>query len=111
MNLHKIKDISSKSGLNIAALAKTVGISEVGIHQSIRTGSMKVEILERICIELNVSPETFFDKAPKSNNVTFTNPSMGILYTIYSELEKSDQHKEAFEKYKKTLPMLALLMQ
>ena len=66
MNFNKIKTICEDKGLPISVLADKIGLSEAGLYQSFRNKSMKVDVLEKIAIELEVPIWIFFDLDPEA---------------------------------------------
>lgn len=66
MNFNKIKSICETKGLPISVLAEKIGFSEAGLYQSFRNESMKVDILEKIAVVLDVPIWVFFDLNPEA---------------------------------------------
>jgi transcriptional regulator with XRE-family HTH domain len=66
MNFNKIKSICETKGLPISVLAEKIGFSEAGLYQSFRNESMKVDILEKIAVVLEVPIWVFFDLNPEA---------------------------------------------
>lgn len=64
MNYSKIKLELERRGITIKEFCREVDITEQGLHQMIRKGSMKVDILERISEVLDVPISYWFDEQP-----------------------------------------------
>lgn len=60
-NLRLIKDIAAAKKITIEALAEKVGINAQAIHVMVRTGSTKIETLEKIASALEVPAFIFMD--------------------------------------------------
>lgn len=60
-NLQLIKDIASAKKITIEELAKKVGINSQAIHVMVRTGSTRIETLEKIASVLEVPAYIFMD--------------------------------------------------
>ncbi len=61
MKYHKIKDLSSEKNISLKHLAVKIGLSEQGLHSSIRNETLKIDTLEKIASALGVSVCDFFD--------------------------------------------------
>lgn len=61
-NLHLIKTLAEKQNLPIKKLADMAGVSEQQIHLMCRTGSTKINTLEKIANILNVPISYFFEE-------------------------------------------------
>lgn len=60
-NLHIIKDIAAAKKITIEELASKVGINAQAIHVMVRTGSTRIETLEKIARVLEVPTYIFMD--------------------------------------------------
>jgi DNA-binding Xre family transcriptional regulator len=67
MYYNKIKTEAENKNLTIKKLADIIGISDAGLYQMIRHESMKIDILEKICKVLGVSPGIFFESGNELN--------------------------------------------
>ena len=63
MNYKDLKDEIKKSNYTIKQCAEIVGMSEVGFHQSLQRETLSLNVYEKICELLGVSPSSFFDDA------------------------------------------------
>jgi transcriptional regulator with XRE-family HTH domain len=61
MNYNKIKDLADQRKIKIIELSEKIGLSKTGLYKTISNKSMKVDTLEAIAKELNVSITQFFD--------------------------------------------------
>lgn len=57
----RLKNLLSENEISIKEFAKRVGLSEIGLHNAIKSNSTKLETLERIAVALSV-PVSFFIK-------------------------------------------------
>lgn len=96
MKLRLIKEICLKKNIPIRWLAEDIGISEPGLHQMIRTGSMKADVLEKICIALNADPVEFFERYREMKNP----------FSVASESEEIEKLKNEVQFYKKIIEKL-----
>ncbi len=62
MNYSKIKTELEHRGITIKEICRQVEITEQGLHQMIRNGSMKIEVLERISEVLGLPVAYWFDE-------------------------------------------------
>lgn len=62
MNYNRIKTELERRGITIKDFCRKVDLTEQGLHQMIRNGSMKVDVLERISDELDVPVSFWFDE-------------------------------------------------
>lgn len=83
-----IKILAEKQGLTIVKLSNLVGVSEQQMHRLVKTGSTKVETLEKIALALNVSASVFFDDNYNPNVVN----EPGASYN-----SKNLDYKKAFD--------------
>lgn len=60
-NLHLIKDIAAAKKITIEELANRVGVNAQAIHVMVRTGSTRIETLEKIAKVLEVPSYIFMD--------------------------------------------------
>jgi transcriptional regulator with XRE-family HTH domain len=59
MNYNKIKTELEDRGITIKDFCRQLNVTEQGLHQMIRNGSMKIDVLERISEVLDV-PVTYW---------------------------------------------------
>lgn len=60
-NLQKIRTVANQKGIAIPYLAGQVGLTPQALQKLIRVNSTSIETLEKIALELKVSPIEFFD--------------------------------------------------
>lgn len=60
-NLQKIRTVANQKGISIPYLAGQVGLTPQALQKLIRVNSTSIETLEKIALELKVSPIEFFD--------------------------------------------------
>ncbi len=62
MDYYKIKYELEKRNIPIKHFCSRIGITEQGLHQMIRKGSMKIELLEKISEELKLPMSFWFQE-------------------------------------------------
>ena len=62
MNINKINELCSKRGITLLQLSKKIGMSN-SFYTTLKTGSLKVETLEKIAEVLEVPITVFFDSS------------------------------------------------
>ena len=60
-NLHLIKVLARKKNLTLKEVAEQLGITQQALSLLIRTGTTRIDTLERIAELLDVSPAIFFE--------------------------------------------------
>lgn len=69
MNLQLIKSLAKENKITLRELSQKIGMSEQGLHRSIRTNSIAAEYLENIAQCLGVSIGVFYgEKQPHTTN-------------------------------------------
>ncbi len=63
-NLQLIKVLARRKDISIKELADDLGITQQAMSLMMRTGSTKIDTLERIAEKLGVSPSVFFEDTP-----------------------------------------------
>ena len=86
MNINKINELCSKRGITLLQLSKKIGMSN-SFYTTLKTGSLKVETLEKIAEVLEVPITVFFDSSSSED-----------IELIKKELELSKQYYTALEK-------------
>lgn len=56
----RLKDLLYHKKISIKNFAKSIGMSEIGLHNAIKNNSTKIETIYKIAEELNVAPSYFF---------------------------------------------------
>lgn len=61
MNYYRIKRELERRNISIRSISKNIGVTEQGLHQMIRNGSMKISVLEEISKFLDVDIAHWFE--------------------------------------------------
>ena len=86
MDYSKIKDISRIKKISIKELASRVGVSQTGLHHSIKTQVMRIDVIEKIAKTLDVNVCVFFeDVAHKSNDTMELNKNIKLFVNFQHE--------------------------
>lgn len=65
MNYYRIKRELERRNISIRSISKNIGVTEQGLHQMIRNGSMKISVLEEISKFLKVDVIYWFQDEHK----------------------------------------------
>lgn len=68
MDYQAIKVMCQKKGITIDSMAEQIGMSRTGLTASLKSGTLKVESLEKISEILDVSPCIFFQNEGNNQN-------------------------------------------
>jgi len=71
MDYQAIKIMCQKKGFTIESMAEQIGMSRTGLTASLKSGTLKIESLEKISEILGVSPCLFFQKDGISQKIDF----------------------------------------
>lgn len=96
MNYYRIKRELERRNISIRSISKNIGVTEQGLHQMIRNGSMKISVLEEISKFLNVDITHWFLDERKTLQV-------GEDTTKYQKLTEDEELKCLNEQLTKTL--------
>lgn len=102
-NLKKIKDIAKGKRIQIRELSERIGITEAGLHGMIKSGSMKVEVLEKIAKELEVPMTIFLDD---TGNYTGNNIAVGHKVSQRIDNGQVDALRRDLDECKKEVALL-----
>ena len=90
MYYSKIKEIAKKKNISLKELALKINVSETGFHQSIRSQSMRIDVIEKIAKALDVNICVFFtDDKFESSDTT----------QLKSEIKELKKQTKKDEKY------------
>lgn len=89
MYYSKIKEVAKKKNISLKELALKINVSETGFHQSIRSESMRIDVIEKIAKELDVNVCVFF--TDHDNNVDIIN--------LKAEIKSLKKDHKKYEKY------------
>jgi len=98
MDLNSIKIFAKEKHITIKELSEKIGMSERGLHKSIKNNSISAEYLEKIAHVLDISVSTFFENDKNKE----TEKYCSILKAI-SETDKNDIIKD-YNIFFKKLP-------
>jgi len=83
MNYNKIRDLMKEKKVTAAFLSRKIKMSVLGFNKSLSNESMKIEVLEKIALILEVPVSYFFDEvlSPKEAQTDT------LIHTLTTELE------------------------
>jgi len=90
MDYSLIKIELERKNLSIRELCNMIDVTEQGLHQMIRNKSMKIEVLERISIALEVPVTYWFEKQPNTRNAGSNKRMSAPLYGSKLSYDKID---------------------
>lgn len=108
MNYYRIKRELERRNISIRSISKNIGVTEQGLHQMIRNGSMKISVLEEISKFLNVDVTLWFQDEKKAFQVNEENakyhsptedPDMKslneqLVRVLHALIQRSNQEKK-----------------
>jgi len=89
-NLFLIRQLCDEKKITLKELSETVGISQHGLQNILKTGSTKIDTLEKISEVLEVHPKVFFDTKgeKKDENLVKLEIENSKLISRLKELEE-----------------------
>lgn len=96
MNYYRIKRELERRNISIRSISKNIGVTEQGLHQMIRNGSMKISVLEEISKFLNVDVTVWFQDERKALQVNED-------ITKYKRFSEDEELKSLNEQLTKVL--------
>lgn len=100
----KIKDIAREKKISLKELANKIEVSETGFHQSIKSRTMRIDVLEKISSVLEVDICTFFSDKKLENKDT--RELKKEITTLKTDIENKDKYIKVLEEHIETLKLL-----
>lgn len=83
--ISKINLLLTIKKITVRKLASEIQVSEVGLHNMLKSGSMKVDTLAKIADFLEVPLSYFFEDSEKNSNIVDANDFLEVLKQIVFE--------------------------
>ena len=97
MNYNRLKELLKSNNYSVKSMAEKIGMSEQGLHASIRNDSLTVSNLEKIANALGVPVCSFFEEKTSSFEVGEQAPMYGTRHANFN-CEKLIQENEHLKK-------------
>lgn len=104
MNYNKIKDLARDKKISLKELASRVDISETGLHHSIRSKVMRIDVLEKIASVLDVNICVFFGDRQQNSSDTIELKKQ--VASLNDEIMKNEKYIKVLEEHIETLKLL-----
>ena len=102
MDLQIIKSLAKENKITLRELSQKIGMSEQGLHRSIRTNSIAAEYLENIARCFGVSVGVFYgEKQPTSTNKVSAKIFQHYVDTFFAIINNYISGKLTFDNNKK----------
>lgn len=113
MNYNKLKEEIKEKKFTIEEIANKIEMSREGLTRSINDEKLKIDILEKICDIIGVSPIIFFDADANHSIIQFSNGNgnsqkVSINKNEYELIQKLLEDKERIIQEKERMIQILL---